>query len=664
MKTINNIYISLSFVAMVFSYASCSDVLDSAPAGRIAISDVFTDNDKTAAFLNTCYSNINQKGNRYFFYNRGPVEWCDDAWDADDISSGGGCSQAYYNGTITSSYNAAASFTTGYTNEIFWNNYWTYIRDCNIFLNNIATATVTSESDRSRWTAEAHVLRAYYYSQLLAWYGCSLPIETVPFDLGSDFGGVKRSSYYEVSKFIVADCDSALSSSSTLPWRITQTTDNGRFTKAVAEAIRSRQILFAASPLYNDNVNVSHWDTAYTITKDALAQLEAPTPQGGGYLLYNTINFPAVFAKSVANSCFPSDTAAMYNEYFNTSQVIGPTVPVDMETIYQSHDAQFQTDFVDGIGFQGGYKTGTCPSQELVDAFETTDGKPILQLDNPYADEQHTTPNYNSDNHTYDPANPYKNRDPRFYADIYYNGSKRYTYWNAPEVSGNIENYSTTTPSANTTNMRTRTIATWDGEPSTGLSSTARAMTRTGYYERKFLHPNVYANTRSANIAKSKIYRLSEAILNFAEAAAEANHLDEAWDAVNRIRTRVGMPNLPVALKADPTGLILRIHNERRVELCMEENRYFDVRRWCSPNDDLSKTDKWITAMDIHIVKNANGTYPKNADGTYQYTYSRTPVRTNPRACYTKKFLKWPLDINEANLMLQLTGESWQNPGW
>jgi hypothetical protein len=96
----------------------------------------------------------------------------------------------------------------------------------------------------------------------------------------------------------------------------------------------------------------------------------------------------------------------------------------------------------------------------------------------------------------------------------------------------------------------------------------------------------------------------------------------------------------------------------------MEENRYFDVRRWCSPDGDLSKTDKWITAMDIHIVKNANGTYPKNADGTYQYTYSRTPVRTNPRACYTNKFLKWPLDINEANLMLQLTGESWQNPGW
>jgi hypothetical protein len=84
----------------------------------------------------------------------------------------------------------------------------------------------------------------------------------------------------------------------------------------------------------------------------------------------------------------------------------------------------------------------------------------------------------------------------------------------------------------------------------------------------------------------------------------------------------------------------------------MEENRFFDVRRWSTPTGDLSSTDKWITAM--YITRNANGSF----------TYTRQPVRANPRECYTNQYLKLPLDLNEANLMQSLTGETWQNPGW
>ncbi|MDP4185386.1 MAG: RagB/SusD family nutrient uptake outer membrane protein, partial [Bacteroidota bacterium] len=125
---------------------------------------------------------------------------------------------------------------------------------------------------------------------------------------------------------------------------------------------------------------------------------------------------------------------------------------------------------------------------------------------------------------------------------------------------------------------------------------------------------------------------------------------DEARAAVNEIRTRVGMPEIPSSVTGN--ALKLRIKNERRVELAMEEQRYFDVRRWSSPTGDLSKTDKWITAMEIH----------RNDDGTY--TYTRRPVRSGERKCYTNKFLKVAIPIDEANLMKSLTGEEWQNPGW
>ena len=79
----------------------------------------------------------------------------------------------------------------------------------------------------------------------------------------------------------------------------------------------------------------------------------------------------------------------------------------------------------------------------------------------------------------------------------------------------------------------------------------------------------------SAAHARAKVLRLGEVYLNLAEAAAEAGHTQEAYNAVNTIRRRVGMPDLPQGLSKEQ--LILRIRNERRVELAFEAHRYLDV---------------------------------------------------------------------------------------
>jgi len=110
------------------------------------------------------------------------------------------------------------------------------------------------------------------------------------------------------------------------------------------------------------------------------------------------------------------------------------------------------------------------------------------------------------------------------------------------------------------------------------------------------------------------------------------------------------MPDLPASLTK--SELILRIRAERRVELAMEENRYFDVRRWSSPTDNLAKTDKWITAMEI----------TRQADGTF--VYNRRTVRSNERLCYTNAFLWVPMPLAEANRLMAITGSNWQSPGW
>ena len=639
----NRIYTIIACFLATVIY-SCSDVLNQAPDGKISLEEVFGDNDKTMYYLNTCYSGINAKGCLYFFWSRGPVNWCDDSWDADDLDVSWAASRRYYDGNASASdfpanYNAGDSGNE----SVSWARSFQRIRNCAVFLQNIPNAKVNSESDRSRWTAEAHILRAYYYSELLMWFGCSLPIISEPYTYDADFSKVERSSFHDVVEFIVEDCDAALACEE-LPWRITTDSEAMRMTKAVAWAIKSRMTLFAASPLYNDGNN--YWEEAYSVNKAAVQALES-----NGYALYDKLNQAAVWGDEKAY--LPTAASQYFNEYFCNSGAYAAD-PADKETIYQLRDgANLDLANVDGIGAILGYKTGTCPSQELVDAFETIDGQPVLDLAKPYLDEQHLKPNYNSSNTTYDKNNPYANRDPRFYATVYYNGSKRYCNWSTEAEKKSFENL------GQGKGENVRIITTWDAyedakgniinspEPLMGRSMTGRTPTRTGYFQRKFLHPNSGVEMR-LNGARHKDYRLAEIYLNFAEAAMEAGHTDEAITYVNKVRARAGMPGLPAGLSGE--NLRQRIHNERRVEFALEGNRYFDVRRWHKPDEDLSATDRWITGAHITHMQ----------DGTYKY--ERTILKE--RQCYTNKWLKMPIPLTEVNNMRAITGEDWQNPGW
>jgi hypothetical protein len=622
-------------ICTVFLLFSCSEVLDMAPDGKLTMDEIFTDNDKVGAFLNSCYTNMPAKGTRYYFWSRGPVVWSDEAWDTDAEAESSLIAGRMYNGDASASNHPIPNVSIDGGNGDYWARYWNAIRNTALFISKIDEATVNNPEDRKRWKAEAHLLRAFYYSELLKWYGTGLPIVRDPYDFSDDFGMVTKESYYSVVQFIIEDCNVALATEE-LPWRITTNGEAGRVNKALAEAIKSTMILFAASPLYNEGQN--YWEEAYQINKSVVENLKV-----NGYELYNQVNLPQTYLSDVAFIGTEKDPyAALYNEYF-TQNMAYTSNPVDRETIYQSRDGQGNIWNIDGIGSQDGYKTGTCPTQELVDSYETIDGQPVLDLENPYLDEKHLQPNYNPKNSLYDPQDPYANRDPRFYASIYYNGSRRKALWNFSESPESYENY----PAG--IGNRTRVIATYVGEPRTGIHPAVRTATRTGYYQRKFLHPNS-GNDTPVGGANWKFYRLGAILLNYAEAAAEAGHLTEATQAVNEVRARVNMPELPPSLPQDE--LIKRVRHERRVELALEENRYFDVRRWTEPTGDLSETDRWITAAEI----------VRNEDGTY--SYGRRNVREVERKNYVNKFLWVPIPLNEANRLQSVTGINWQTPGW
>ena len=603
----NNWYILL--LTLVILLSSCTDVLDMAPDGNMQMDEVLSDPDKVEALVNTLYSNIPLKGYAYFFFDPAVVACSDDGWSSED--SQGQLVDLFYKDNTSASWHPMRDFPDGHganTNG-YWDRYWQQIRLCSQFLELIDGAAVNNEADRGRFKAEARVMRAFFYMELIKWFG-KLPVldQTVPFD--ADFSTMTRQPVYEVAKQIVADCNAAIAEP-TLPWRIDTEANGGRATKALACALKTEAMLFAASPLHNEGQN--YWEEAYQIAKESVAELKS-----NGYELFTTCTQPNVFG---------TGPAAAFRQLVNKNMDFSGT-PRDRETIYQALSGGL---FVWHIGYIGSnmantYKCGTCPTQELVDAFETIDGHPVLDLKRPYLDENHLVPNYNKANTLYNPNDPYANRDPRLYETVLHNGSK--IRWDNKEVT--VETFI-------------------GGAHAPSFDVTNRVSSRTGYYHSKMVTPGA-SGTNQINNANWKFYRLGGVLLNLAEAAAEAGHAADAISAVNEVRARSGMPDLPAGLSQEE--LILRVRNERRIELAWEENRYFDLRRWQTPDGDLSETGKWFTAMVI----------TKNSDGSF--TYTRRNISSSPRGGWQTKDLLLPLPLSEASLLESVTGQKWQNTGW
>lgn len=621
MKYSSIIISALSLFTASVTMSSCSDVLDTAPNGSLTWDEVFSDPVKVSGMLAKCYDKIPQKANTYQNFETLVVALSDDAWSSSDGTSGVPVTSIYNarhnasshplrdTGGIVANGGTAAGAAIGN----YWANYWGQIYNINLFLDHIDTAAVNDETERSRFKAEAHLLRAFFYSELVRWFG-KLPIidKVYDFTAQNPYAGMKRESVKDVVEFIIKDCDYAIDCPD-LPWRITTSAENMRMTKALAWAIKSRMSITAASPLFNEGND--YWEWAYQINKDALDALLA-----NGYKLYTQCQNTTVYGTGDANA---------FRELVATKCQVSAS-PRDQETIFQHRVNNGH--WIWHIGYVGSSENNTAycgagPTQELVDAFETIDGEPVLDLAKPYLDDKHLQPNYNPKNTLYDPQNPYMYRDPRLDQTVLHNGS---TFkWDG----------------------KTKTINAYIGGKHE-IKSSGRTNTRTGYLPCKLVKPNTDGGSGNVynDMLPWKFYRLAEIYLNLAEAAAEAGHLPEARDAANAVRSRVKMPDLPTTL--DQQNTILRIHNERRVELAWEEHRYFDLRRWQKPDGDLHATCAWLTAM--YITKNSDGSF----------SYERKNIWNKERGGADNRDLLLPLSTSEAERLKTTTGLDWQNPGW
>lgn len=590
--------------SFALSLGSCSDVMDVTPDGRLSLEEVFANPDYTAAYFSQAFDNLPHKMMNYYWFDNLPSALSDESWSCDDVEGVGAINA--YKGQGSARENL---FETCYNENFecqYWERYWKSIRTINVFLQNIPTAAVNSETDRSRMTAEAHVLRAYYYLQLIKWYG-ALPIIKVPFPDDVDYSTVKKSSAVDCLKFVVEDCETAMLCED-LPWRIVNDREFGRLTRAMAAAIRSQAALYAASPLYNTG-GENLWDYAYEKNKDSYQKLKA-----NGYELYTQQHHPEEYLNA-------------YGEYF-AQNATGGANPIDRETIWLDIKDNWGMWWVWGLPIQSNYRAGCVPSQELVDAYDMLEtGKPVLDLKQPYLDETHLQPNY-TEGSGYNPARPYEGRDPRFYATIIYNGASIYV--------GNTKSV----------------VQTYNGGNSE-LRDNDRRYTRTGYYLNKYRNWQAYSGL-SGQDGKWKHYRMGEVYLNLAEAAIEAGHIDEGLALINDIRHRAGFdPSVDVTATTQEEARLLLRH-ERQVEFAFEEHRFFDTRRWTRNEEDL-ENEKFCTGM-------------RAKRSGLKLTYERFIVGSDgsspSKLSYKAKWHFLPIPIDDVSSLEDQTGDRWQNYGW
>ncbi|MBB2150663.1 RagB/SusD family nutrient uptake outer membrane protein [Pedobacter gandavensis] len=434
------------------------------------------------------------------------------------------------------------------------------IQRCNWFLDNVDKVPSASLDNtlKERMKSEARFLRAYRYAILTQMYG------DVPFTLHNlttdEANKTQRSPKAQVVDFVLQELASIAPS---LPVSYSGS-DIGRITRGAALALKARVELFNAK--YTDCI---------TTTQQLMT---GPF----NYSLYP--DYEGIFRPQNSNNQeVILDVQYLQND--NSEWVLGAALP-------NSH---------------GGWSS-MAPTQALVDAYETTNGKTIQE------------------DGSYNALQPYTNRDPRLDAAVIHPGLLYMGSYFDPLSAGSSD-----------------LVGNNNASP-------------TGYNFKKYLaniddYNNTAYGTDVWNTGGSIIViRYAEVLLTYAEAKIEANQIDPSvYDAINKVRQRptVNMPAVTAALYPDQASLRVLIRRERRAELAGEGLRWYDIQRWKIGADVLNGDVKGSLKGSVNP---SNGVLTLTPNSNF-VAGSRT---------FDNKNYLWPIPQKEFDINPSLK----QNPGY
>ena len=624
----NNIIVKISLVCTILAVVtfSCNkDFLNTLPLDKVSSAATWADGALSEAFIYNVYSFLGYGG----FEEQALAAYTDEAM----FTHSGRNINTWTEASESPSNVAWVSPTYE------WGRMYLAIRQANVALENLPTATFKDTKLRDKLIGEAYFLRAYYYQQLLRFYG-GVPLIAKSYGLNEDYT-IARSTYAQCVTFIVADLDKAIAALDTKA-------DAGRASKISAMALKARVLLYAASDLhdaatakakstvlssyanidlvaYTTTDRAARWNAAKAAAK---AVLDATT----GYKL---------------NLTAPATAADGMNNYISIAMGGGSAVgdaAAASELLFQrSASALYTVEDnwpLGGLHYginngPNGYHNwaGNTPIQNLVDDYEMMDGTKF----------DWTKPAQKAD--------PYTGRDPRFYATVMFDGSNwkpRPSDVAAADPVNQIQTGYYPDGAGGTINgidTRESPVENWNGS-------------RTHYYTRKFIDPNpaLADNQSSAQIIPWPFIRFTEMALSYAEACIETNDEVEARKWINAIRFRGGMP----AITDTGDALRQRLRNERRIELVYEEHRYHDARRWMIAPTTVGRGIKAINVT-AKLKAGASVRKPYRFDKTvYDYTYTVEDNTSNETRKWDDKMYYRVLTRDEVKRNAKLI----QNPGY
>ena len=468
---------------LVFGFYACNNYLDPQPHSSYSEYIAWENKGTANIYLNSFYKDLREYGSLGTGHFGGlNTDGLTDILKYGAYNPGQGSANIYaYEPTkITPDQNGGL---------VVWNKLYEKIRRINVFLEGLATYGTFDEQTTLQMEAQARFIRGYFYHLLTLRHGSCVLLDKPTTDPNNP-----RSPESDCWDFVENDLDFAAEN---LPveW---PASDEGRITKGAALAMKSRAMLYA-----------KRWDKAIQAAEGVIALKEQ-----GTYGLAST-----------------------YENAFK-SRDLGNKESI-LEFRYQRPDLVHNWDYYYSPGGDNpGYGGRACPTQELVEGYETADGEKV-----------DWTPWHNG---TTSQAPPYSQLEPRFQASVLYNQAE----WKGRKIEPYVNGV--------------------DGFMDFGFDS-PNGRTTTGYYMKKYLdESNTDLATDKSQQSIIEI-RYAEVLLNYAEACAMAGGKEsEANNAIRQIRARVGLPYQDLSGDA----LLQKIRLEREIELAFEGQRYWDLRRW------------------------------------------------------------------------------------
>lgn len=512
------------------------------------------------------------------------------------------------------SFNPNDRFSRG-----LWKGAWYGIRKANLGLENMDLMTAATQEEKNTIKGQLLFFRGWLHFQLMQYFGGLPYIDhaiaadqpmTLPRETCQACAEKAAKDFREAAELLPIDWDKSSVGRNTLG-------KNGfRINKITALAYEGKSLLWAASPLVkncddkmnvNGNASTYDYDTNYAQqAAEALGELLALVETGQTqYKLVDFADYSDLFYTWNKNMLPPGSTENILRD-----------IPAD--AWQNSHFGVF-TEF--GGSILTGGKAASQPTANYVNYYGMKNGLP---LDDPESG--------------FDPTHPWKNRDPRFYHDIVYDGVK--------VVEGAIE------PDAN------RYANLYTG----GTYRDDINESRTGYLLYKFIP--MIANNYDMGATYNKLYidvpylRLADCYLMYAEACAavggataKAKCSLTALDAVNKIRERAGVADVNAKFTVNKDKFMDEVRRERAVELAFEGHRFNDLRRWLLLDKapyNKKTSQEFVRAGEFD---------PKNPQNTEVSGFKEKTILTRH---FTSKHWWMPLKKKDTSIY----PEMFQNPGW